>query len=27
MSNDIVVEAMMNVWKLRFSRVPAGRPA
>jgi dolichol-phosphate mannosyltransferase len=27
MSNDIVLEAMMNVWKLRFSKVPAGRPA
>jgi len=27
MSNDIVFEAMKNVWKLRFSKVPAGRPA
>jgi dolichol-phosphate mannosyltransferase len=27
MSNDIVVEAMKNVWKLRFSRPPARRPA
>ena len=27
MSNDIVLEAMKNVWKLRFSKVPAGRPA
>ena len=27
MSNDIVLEAMTNVWKLRFSRVPARRPA
>ena len=26
MSNDIVVEAMKNVWKLRFSGVPARRP-
>jgi len=26
MSNDIVVEAMKNVWKLRFSDVPARRP-
>ena len=25
MSNDIVVEAMKNVWKLRFSRVPTRR--
>ncbi len=25
MSNDIVVEAMKNVWKLRFSHVPTGR--
>jgi dolichol-phosphate mannosyltransferase len=27
MSNDIVVEAMKNVWKLRFSRAPVRRPA
>ena len=27
MSNDIVFEAVKNVWKLRFSKVPAGRPA
>jgi dolichol-phosphate mannosyltransferase len=27
MSNDIVLEAMKNVWKLRLSKVPAGRPA
>jgi dolichol-phosphate mannosyltransferase len=27
MSNDIVLEAMKNVWKLRFSKVPARRPA
>ncbi|HZL64908.1 MAG TPA: polyprenol monophosphomannose synthase [Thermoleophilia bacterium] len=27
MSNDIVLEAMKNVWKLRFSSVPARRPA
>jgi dolichol-phosphate mannosyltransferase len=27
MNNDIVLEAMKNVWKLRFSKVPAGRPA
>jgi dolichol-phosphate mannosyltransferase len=27
MSNDIVLEAMTNVWKLRFSSVPARRPA
>ncbi len=27
MSNDIVVEAMTNVWKLRFSRPPVRRPA
>lgn len=27
MSNDIVVEAMKNVWKLRFSRVPTRRTA
>ena len=27
MSNDIVFEAMKNVWKLRFSKVPAGLPA
>jgi dolichol-phosphate mannosyltransferase len=27
MTNDIVVEAMKNVWKLRFSRPPARRPA
>ncbi len=26
MCNDIVVEAMKNVWKLRFSGVPARRP-
>jgi len=26
MSNDIVFEAMKNVWKLRFSGVPARRP-
>jgi len=26
MCNDIVVEAMKNVWKLRFSDVPARRP-
>ena len=25
MSNDIVVEAMTNVWKLRFSHVPTRR--
>ena len=25
MSNDIVVEAMTNVWKLRFSGVPTRR--
>jgi dolichol-phosphate mannosyltransferase len=27
MSGDIFFEAMKNVWKLRFSRVPVGRPA
>ncbi len=27
MCNDIVVEAMKNVWKLRFSRAPVRRPA
>ena len=27
MSNDIVIEAMKNVWKLRFSPPPARRPA
>ena len=27
MSNDIVLEAMKNVWKLRFTKVPARRPA
>jgi dolichol-phosphate mannosyltransferase len=27
MSGDIFFEAMKNVWKLRFSKVPAGRPA
>ena len=27
MSNDIVLEAMKNVWKLRFTKVPVGRPA
>jgi len=27
MSNDIVFEAVKNVWKLRFSKVPAGRTA
>ena len=27
MSNDIVLEAMTNVWKLRFSKAPARRPA
>jgi len=26
MCNDIVVEAVKNVWKLRFSRVPVRRP-
>lgn len=27
MCNDIIVEAMKNVWKLRFSRAPVRRPA
>jgi dolichol-phosphate mannosyltransferase len=27
MCNDIVVEAMKNVWKLRFSKAPVRRPA
>jgi dolichol-phosphate mannosyltransferase len=27
MSNGIVIEAMKNVWKLRFGRIPARRPA
>ena len=27
MSNDIVLEAMTSVWKLRFSKAPARRPA
>ena len=27
MCNDIVIEAMKNVWKLRFSKAPVHRPA